>query len=377
MKEHILAINLGSTSTELAIYKGAEELWQEQISHSTAELAKFDRVNEQLPWRQELIIDSLVAAEVEIKELAAIAARGGAGLDALPGGVYSIDEVMVADLKAAKNAEHASNLAGIIAFELSQEYKIPSFVVDPITVDEFPLVARLSGWSKLPRRCQSHALNLKAISRNVAEDLNRELTELRLIGVHLGGGFSIAPIKEGRIIDVNNANQQGPYSPERAGGLPVMQLVDYIYAEEPTKEELQKELIVQGGLASYLGTNSGEEIEERIKDGDAQAELVYQGMIYQLAKEIGAMATVLKGEVDAIFLTGGLANSDYLVQEIIARVGYIAPVRLYPGAEEMKHLAQGVGRVLTKVESAKDYDRARKSFNQRLAEYEQWDIQWR
>ncbi|MDI3547812.1 MAG: butyrate kinase [Halanaerobiales bacterium] len=359
MKEIIFVINPGSTSTKVAVFKGEEEVWQDTIKHSIEELGRFDRIIDQLEWRRELILNAIKKAGFKIGDFDCIVARGGAGLDPIPGGVYKIDEVMVEDLEQGKNAEHASNLAGIIAYRLAKEYHLPALTVDPITVDEFEPVARLSGLPELSRRCQSHALNLKAIARRTAKDLGGKLEEINLIGVHLGGGISVAPLKGGRIVDVNNANQGGPYSPERTGTLPVMDLVDYIYREKPSRDALKKKLVGKGGLTAYLGTNDCQKIEQMIEQGDKKAELAYQGMIYQIAKEIGAMATVLLGEVTAIFITGGLARSEYIVEGIKSRVSFIAPVLVYPGAEEMNHLAWGAIRVLSGKEKVKIYARER------------------
>ncbi len=351
----ILAINPGSTSTKLAIYDGDKKLWEKNISYSINELSKYKEIIDQLEWRQKLIKRKIKAAGFRVENMDAVVARGGAGLDPITGGTYLIDEEMLKDLKIGKNAKHASNLAGIIAYNLVKDKDIPAFTVDPVSVDEFESIARLSGFPEIIRRCQSHALNLKAVARNVAEKLDTEMNKINLIGVHLGGGISIAAMKKGRIIDVNNANQNGPYSPERSGTLPVLDLVEYIFSNNFDKNELKKKLIGKGGMVAYLGTNDGREIEKRISNGNKKAELVYKGMIYQIAKEIGAMAAVLEGNIDGIFVTGGLAYSDYLINSIKKYVEWIAPIMVFPGAEEMKHLVKGVYRVLNNKEKAKVY----------------------
>ncbi len=355
MNKKILAINPGSTSTKLAVFEEGEEIWDDTLKHSAGDLERFKRIIDQLNWRQELIVEAVEKAGFTLSGFSAIVARGGVGLDPVTGGTYRIDKPMVDDLYQGKNGEHASNLAGIIAFNLAEGEDTLALTVDPVAVDEFKPVARLSGLPELPRRCQSHALNLKAVGRRTARKLGKGLNEVNLIGVHLGGGISVAPLMGGRIIDVNNANQGGPYSPERVGTLPVIDLVEYIYREQPDKNNLKRRLMGKGGLTAYLGTNDGQEIEEMIKDGDKKAELAYQGMIYQIAKEIGAMAAVLSGNVDAIFVTGGLAYSSYVVSGIKERISFIAPVKVFPGADEMKHLAEGALRVIGGEEMAKEY----------------------
>lgn len=351
----ILAINPGATSTKLAIYNDENKLWKKNIQHTAAKLKKFDKIIEQLMWRQKLIKRAIKKANFEIKNIEAIVARGGAGLEPVAGGTYKIDNKMINDLRNGKNGEHASNLAGIIAYNMAKNREIPAFIVDPVSIDEFEKVARLSGLPEIPRRSQLHALNLKAIARKTAGELKKVIEDINLIGVHLGGGISIAAIKKGRIIDVNNANQNGPYSPDRVGTLPVLDLVDYIYDNDLSKQELKKMLVGRGGLLAYLGTNDARKIENRISNGDKKAELVYKGMIYQIAKEIGAMATVLTGNIQGIFITGGLAKSEYIIKKIKERVKWIAPVFVYPGSQEIEHLIAGAYRVLKGAEEAKSY----------------------
>lgn len=358
----VLVINPGSTSTKLAVFDGKNEVWNDLLEHTAEELERFKQIIDQLDWRRQLVVNIIKEAGFDLKNFGAVVARGGL-LDPIPGGTYRIDKAMIADLKTGKNGEHAANLAGIIAYNLAEEQEIPAFTVDPIGVDEFEPLARLSGLPELPRKCQSHALNLKAIARKTADTLGTELEKVNLIGAHLGGGFSIAAMKQGRIVDVNNANQGGPYSPERVGTLPTLDLVEYVYQSDLDLQSLKKRLIGNGGLAAYLGTTDGRKIEEMIENGNEEAELVYEGMIYQIAKEISAMAGVLGGEVDGIFLTGGLAYSEYAVQGIKGRVDFLAPIKVYPGAEELKHLAYGALRVLQGVEEAKDYDKERRKLN--------------
>lgn len=351
----IFVINPGSTSTKIAVYEDKNELWEKTVKHSSKKISEYNRVIDQLDWRQEVIIKNINEAGFNLNKFSAIVARGGAGLDPISGGTYEIDENMLEDLYKSKNAEHASNLAGIIAYNLARNNDLPCYTVDPVSVDEFEPVARLSGIPEITRKCQSHALNLKALTRKTADRLNEQKENINLIGVHLGGGISIAAIKKGKIIDVNNANQNGPYSPERCGTLPVLDLIEYIYKNDFEKKDLEKKLIGKSGLIGYLDTNDGIEIEERIKNGDKKSKLVYEGMIYQIAKEIGAMASVLDGKVDAIFITGGLANSKYIVDKLTNKINYISKVFTYPGSDEMKNLAEGAYRVLKNKEKVKTY----------------------
>src|SRR6056297_1011840 len=352
----VFVINPGSTSTKISIFTNEKEVWKKNLKHDTEKLKKFDKIIDQLDWRYGLIKEQLTNSKYDLNNFDAIVARGGVALDPLLGGTYIIDEDMVHDLEIAKNSSHASNLAGIIAYNLGEEFGIPAYTVDPISVDEFEDVARLSGLPEIPRKCQSHALNLKSIGRKTVEYIDKKFDECNLVGAHLGGGISIAPLKKGRIVDVNNANQGGPYSPERVGTLPSLALAEYIFENKPERNEFVKKLLGNGGLTAYLGTNDGLEIEKRIEEGDKKAELAYEGMIYQIAKEIGAMATVLNGDVDAIFITGGLAKSKYITNHIIKKVEYISKVFVYPGAEEKKNLAEGALRILRNEEEYLKYE---------------------
>lgn len=352
--ETSLIINPGSTSTKIAVFNGEKEEWSKNLNHSRDEIDEFNKIVDQLNWRKELILNACIEAGYQLEDFDFFVARGGL-LNPIPGGTYLVGKAIMEDLKSGENGEHASNLAAIIAYDFAEKVGTNAYIVDPVAVDEFKPVARLSGLPELPRKCQSHALNLKAVGRKVANELGENFTEINQIGVHLGGGISIAALEYGKIIDVNNANQGGPYSPERVGTLPALDLVNYIFENEPEQSEFQKELVGKGGLTAYLGTADGREIEDRISAGDEKARLIYDGMVYQIAKEIGSMSAVLKGEVNAIFLTGGLANSEYLTEAIEEMISYLAPVFVYPGAEEMEHLASGGLRVVRGEEEAKDY----------------------
>jgi butyrate kinase len=280
--------------------------------------------------------------------------RGGL-LRPVVSGTYEVNELMIKDGKEGYLGEHAANLGPVLAFGIGWDLGIPSYMVDPPSVDEFEPLARLSGHKDIPRLSLAHALNIKATARLAAADMGKDLHDVDLIVAHLGGGISVCPLKQGRIVDANDANSGGPFSPERAGTVPSMGLIDYIFDNELSREEAKRALIGRAGLVSYLGTNSAKEVEERVVAGDADAAVVYEAMAYQIAKEIGAMATVLRGKVDAIILTGGLAGSRMLTDWITERAGFIAPIKIYAGEDEMQALVLGCLRVLKGIEKPKTY----------------------
>ncbi|MBE3127477.1 MAG: butyrate kinase [Candidatus Atribacteria bacterium] len=354
MKENILVINPGSTSTKVAIFnQKGKEIFKETISHSTEELSQFKSLLEQGPVRKKIILDTLKKKNIDSNSLRAIIGRGGV-LKPLEAGTYEVNNQLINDLKNSP-IEHASNLGGIIAHEIAEEINIPAYIADPVSVDEFTDIARISGLKGIERKSLLHTLNIRASAFRYAKEQGKKFEELNLIVAHLGGGISIAPIEKGRIIDVNNANDGGPFSPERTGSLPNKALIHLCYSGEYSEKELYKLITYQGGLVSYLGTNDVREAMKKIEQGDKYAELIFEGMCYQIAKEIGAMAAVLKGKVEAIILTGGIAHNEILVNKIKDRTGWIAPVVVYPGEEEMKALAQAVIRVIDGAEKVKTY----------------------
>lgn len=354
MVYQLLVINPGSTSTKIAAYRNEELLLEETITHSMEQISQFEHISDQKDFRKEMVVETIEARGLALDQFDAVVARGGM-LRPLAGGTYRINQAMVDDLKNAVQGEHASNLAGLIADELAQEYHIPAFTVDPVSVDEFFPEARISGIPEIKRRSLGHALNIKATARKAAKDLGRDFHDCNLVVVHLGGGISIAPLLKGRILDYNNANESGPFSPERCGQLPVGDLVKIAFSGKFTLPQLKKRITGQGGLTAYLQSNNCLEIEQRIAAGDQKAKEVYHAMIYQIAKEIGAMAAVLCGEVDAIIITGGLANSKMVTDGITEHVQFIAPVKVYPGAMEMLALCQGALRVLQGEEEPLTY----------------------
>ena len=351
----ILVINPGSTSTKVALYEGENVLAQESLDYSAVELAPFARISDQLEMRVQTVANFLARHGVQAEQLKAVIARGGI-LHPVSAGIYAVNDRMLRDCFEARIAQHASNLGALIAHRLLEGTDIPCYIADPVSVDEFEDVARISGLKELPRRSLVHALNIRKIAYNIAKAHGKALDEMNMIVAHLGGGISIAPLCHGRIVDVNNANEQGPFSPERAGGLPACSLVRLCFEGGATEAEVVKRLTRTGGLVSYLGTNDAREVEARIAAGNQEAATVYEGMAYQIAKEIGAMATVLEGDVDVIVLTGGLAYSDVIVGWVTARVGFIAPVEVVPGENELEALNEAYVRLKEGLETEKTYE---------------------
>ncbi|MGB9678776.1 MAG: butyrate kinase [Thermoanaerobacteraceae bacterium] len=352
----ILSINPGSTSTKIALFKDKELVFSETLRYDTSQLKQYKRIIDQLDFRTKTILEILKDKGIAISDLDAIVGRGGL-LKPIESGTYEVNEKMVEDLKEAKRGEHASNLGGIIAYSLAKEHAIPAYIVDPVVVDELEEVARISGMPEIEKMSIFHALNQKAIARRLSADLGKSYTDANLIIAHLGGGISVGAHKRGRVVDVNDAlNGEGPFSPERAGGLPVLDFAKLCFSGSYTYDEIKKKLIGQGGIAAHLGTNDVREVYKKIEKGDKKAELILDAMAYQTAKEIGAMAAVLEGKVDGIGITGGIAYNNDFVERISKRVKFIAPIKIYPGEDEMIALMEGAYRVLTGEEKAKVYN---------------------
>ncbi len=354
-RKYVLVINPGSTSTKIAVYEGYEKKAQENLTHETSELEKYEKITDQYEYRKDMIVNWLVAEGFEPSKLAAVVGRGGL-LRPMPSGTYKVTEPMVKDLIIGIQGEHASNLGGMIASAIAKSEGIDTFIVDPVAVDEFDDVARISGMPQIVRKSLVHALNIKAIAHSVANDKGCKVEDLNMVIAHLGGGISVVPLLKGRMLDANNANEMGPFSPERTGGLPVGDVAKLCFSGDYTFADLKKKLRGKGGMTAYLGTNDAREVLKMIENGDAHAKLVFEAMGYQIAKEIGAMATVLQGKIDAIVLTGGVAYSKYLTDYIKEHVSFIAPVILKPGEDEMEALNEGVQRVLKGEETAKIYE---------------------
>lgn len=355
-KIRILAINPGSTSTKIALFHNEKEIFQETIRHSPEELKPYPKIIDQYIFRKETILKILDKKEINIRKLNAVVGRGGL-LKPISGGTYIVNEKMVNDLKQGLYGEHASNLGGLLAFEISRNLDIPAFIVDPVVVDEMEPIAKISGTPEIERKSIFHALNQKAMARRAAGDLGKNYEEINLVVVHLGGGISVGAHKKGKVIDVNNAlDGDGPFSPERSGGLPFGALMKMCYNGKYSYDELRRKLIGRGGLVAYLGTNDGREVKKRIDAGDEQAKLIYKAMAYQVGKEIGSQCAVLKGDIDAIVLTGGLAYDNMFIDWIKEMVSFMAPVMVYPGEDELLALAHGALMVIIGGEKAKTYE---------------------
>lgn len=351
----LLIINPGSTSTKIAIYDNEKPVFEEVLRHTTEEISSYDKIIDQFSFRKELILEAMNKNGINITKLSAVIGRGGL-LKPIPGGTYSVNNAMLEDLNVSTRGQHASNLGGVIAHEIAQQLNIPSFIVDPVVVDELEEIARISGLKGIERASIFHALNQKAVARRAAKELNKNYNEASLIVVHLGGGISIGAHKNGKIIDVNNAlNGEGPFSPERTGTLPVKDIINLCFSKDYTQEEIEKKNVGQGGIISYLDTNDGREVSKMIQQGNKEAELIYKAMAYQVSKEIGAAATVLKGKFDAIVLTGGLAYDKQFIQWIEESVRFLGKMIIYPGEDEMFALAEGGLRVLRGEEKALEY----------------------
>lgn len=331
-------------------------LLTENLSHPPDELEGCGSVVNQYSLRKKAVLEFLAKKNTALSALAAVVARGGL-TKPLTGGTYKINERMLADLKSAKWGDHASNLGPILAYELAQEAGgIPAFTVDPVVVDELDDLARISGLPQLPRRSKFHALNQKAAARRAAKALACSYQELNLIVAHMGGGISIGAHKQGRVVDVNNAlDGDGPMSPERSGTLPAGDLIRLCYSGRFTFQEMMQMVNGRGGLMAHLGTTNTKEIQQRVQAGDKKAELVFKALAYQVAKSICALVAILGNKPDAIVLTGGMAHSEMLTGWIKERVGFLAPVLVYPGEGEMEALAQGALRILNQKETPQVY----------------------
>lgn len=353
----ILVINPGSTSTKIGVFNNEVCIFEKVIYHQSEELSKFNQIIDQYQFRKTLVLDHLDYEGMNITKLNAVCARGGL-VHPIEGGTYLINQPMLEDLSSGYYGNHASNLGAMIAHEIAAGLHIPAYIVDPVVVDELADIARYSGIPDIPRRSIFHALNQKAAARKAADELKRAYDTLNLIVVHMGGGITIGIHAGGKVIDVNNGlHGDGPFSPERAGSVPIGDLVALCFSGEYYMDEIMKKLVGNGGLMAYLNTNDAREVEARIDRGDETAEKVYEAMAYQIAKEIGSISTVCSGHIDAIVLTGGLAYGKSLVDMIAKRVNWIADIIIYPGENELQALTEGALRVLRHEEEPKIYSK--------------------
>jgi len=351
----ILVINPGSTSTKVAVYADREKIFTDNIKHRQEDLTQFRNNYDQKEFRFNLICSTLSQHGIELSDINVVIGRGGLGKP-IEGGVYSINNAMLDDVKNAVFGDHVANLGPIIAKELADSINVPALVMDPVSVDEMEPVARISGLKELARISMMHTLNSRAVAKSVADEKGKRYEDLRFIVAHLGAGISITPHVGGRIIDCNNANEGGPMCPDRSGSLPVRSLVKLCYSGKyADAETLIRKMNREGGLYDHLGTKDLSEAEKMAKDGNEYADLIINAMIYQIAKEIGAMATVLKGDVDYIIMTGGMAYSERLTRELTDRVGFIAPIIIKPGENELEALAYGALSAMRGEETIKVY----------------------
>ncbi len=348
----LLIINPGSTSTKISVFENSELLLEKKLTHTVDDLSSYKDIIAQLDFRKNAILNVLEELQIKISDLACIVGRGGL-LAPIESGVYIVNEKMLEQLRSCMYGEHASNLGALLAWELASPFGIPSYIADPVVVDELSDIARLSGHPDVVRISIFHALNQKAVGRAAAKSLGKNYQDCNFVIAHMGGGISVAAHKKGRCVDVNNAlSGDGPYTPERSGGMPAAAMVEMCFSGQ-TKAEIKRKLVGKGGLSAYLNTNDCLQVVDRIKNGDEYAKLVFEGMAYQTAKEIGAYSAVLKGDIDAIVLTGGLANDKTLVEYITDMVKFIAPVMVFPGEDEMLALCEAGLRVINKIEIPK------------------------
>lgn len=350
-----LIINPGSTSTKIGVFEDETLLFEETLRHSTEEIAQYASIVDQKDFRKNVILSILKEKNFDMKSLDVIVGRGGM-LKPIPGGTYKVTDDLLEDLRIGKQGQHASNLGGILAREIGDELGVPSFIVDPVVVDELEPVSRLSGVPELPRVSVFHALNQKAVAKRYAKETGKKYEDLNLIVVHMGGGVSVGAHKNGKVVDVFNAlDGDGAFSPERSGAVPVGALVKMCFSGKYSEKEVYKKLVGNGGFNAYLGTNDAREVSNRAAAGDKEAALVLEAFWHQMSKNIGAMATVLQGKVDQIIMTGGIAYNAATCDEIKKRCGWIADFTIYPGEDELLALAQGALRVLNGEEEAMQY----------------------
>jgi butyrate kinase len=350
----VLVINSGNTSTKVGLFRDEATRVVESIKHSDADLAPFASINDQREFRERAVFGFLESQAVEPRTLSAIAARGGL-LKPVPSGTYRVNPEMVKDSFEARRGAHASNLAAQIGFSMGEKLSIPCYIVDPVSVDELEPIARYSGHRLFQRVMLTHALNMKAVARRFARERGVDYASLNLVVVHLGTGVSLTVHRGGRMVDSVNSIEEGCFSPDRSGGLPLMQVARYIIDNKLSYADFERMMFGNGGLYSYLGSRDFLAIKERYLAGEAEVVAVVDAMAYQTAKEIGSLATVVNGRLDAVLLTGGMAYNDFLVELIRRRVAFLAPLHVYPGEDEMQSLAEGVFRVLRGEETARVY----------------------
>lgn len=350
-----LIINPGSTSTKIGVFEDETLLFEETLRHSTEEIARYASIVDQKDFRKDIIVSLLKEKNFDIQSLQVVVGRGGM-LKPISGGTYPVTDALLADLKIGVQGQHASNLGGILAREIADSIGVPSYIVDPVVVDELMPEARCSGVPELPRVSIFHALNQKAVAKRYAKETGKAYDSLNLIVVHMGGGVSVGAHKCGQVIDVFNAlDGDGAFSPERAGGVPSGSLIKMCFSGDYTQAEVYKKVVGNGGFNAYLGTNDMRDVDKMADEGDEKAVLIRDAFILQVAKDMGSMACVLEGKVDQIIITGGIAYDKYVVDALKQKAGWIAPTTVYPGEDELLALAQGALRVMNGEEKAMSY----------------------
>ncbi len=350
-----LIINPGSTSTKIGVFEDETLLFEETLRHSTEEIAQYASIVDQKDFRKQIILDLLAKKDFDINSLQVIVGRGGM-LKPIPGGTYAVSDDLLNDLKIGRQGQHASNLGGILAREIGDAIGAPSYIVDPVVVDELMPIARYSGVPEMPRTSVFHALNQKAVAKRYAKEKGVPYESLNLIVVHMGGGVSVGAHEKGRIIDVFNAlDGDGAFSPERAGAVPAGALIKMCFSGEYTEKEVYKKIVGGGGFNAYLGTNDMREVGKMIAEGNEKAAEIREAFILQVTKDMGSMACVLNGKVDQIIVTGGIAYNKDVVDRMQERAGFIAPFTVYPGEDELLALVQGALRVMNGEEEAMKY----------------------
>ena len=350
-----LIINPGSTSTKIGVFEDETLLFEETLRHSTEEISQYASIVDQKDFRKKIITDLLKEKDFDIKSLGMVVGRGGM-LKPIPGGTYAVTDDLLEDLKIGKQGQHASNLGGILAREIADEIGVPSYIVDPVVVDELAPVARYSGVKELPRTSVFHALNQKAVAKRYAKEAGKSYDSMNLIVVHMGGGVSVGAHEKGKVIDVFNAlDGDGAFSPERAGAVPSGALIKMCFSGEYTEKEVYSKIVGKGGFNSYLGTNDMRNVIKMIEEGNEEAKAMFDAFIFQVTKDIGSMACVLNGKVDQIIVTGGIAYNAKVIENLKEKAGWIAPFTVYPGEDELLALVQGGLRVLNGEEKAMEY----------------------
>ncbi len=353
MSYNILAINPGSTSTKIALYKEETKVFEKSITHTAKELEGFDEVLDQFEFRKNVIKSVINEENIDVKALSAIVGRGGM-LPNMKAGGYVVNKDMLDTFKEGLASPHASNLGALIAHDLAEPLGIPAYIYDAVTSDELQEIAKITGLPEIRKQSICHVLNMRAVSRRIADKYGKKYEDMDILAAHLGGGISLSVHHQGRIIDCIR-DDEGPFAPERSGSIPMLYMVDMCYSGEYTKKDMIKKLRGNGGLKAYLGTQDLRDVQAMIDDGNKQAELLFEAQAYQISKAVCTLSAVLSGKYDCIILTGGMAYSKSLMEKISERVGFIAPVEVVPGEFEMEALAMGARRILKGQEEAKEY----------------------